>query len=178
MKVIRRNGTRLVYEVQYLLNGYVSIFHNINFNEIEEFIVHSLKFCIKPKYYTDIMIMPDDSKLKEYELTKNKIVNKSMLIRLIRLFNEFNPMISIDKAMQGNVLARDLHYLSAARYLRSLDRMIKLKDIYKANRINILLSDLLEHAPITVEYDNVTLNYFSRLVKNKYLPDRSFYVKK
>jgi hypothetical protein len=181
MPYVRRNGTRLVYEVQYTRNEYLSVLFGNNITEIEAFIIHSIKLCLNPKFYSAYASMPNDGAITNFETKTGKNIDRVKFTSLLEFFNGHNPLLTINKARANNVITRDIKYLSAARYLRNMERMIRLKDEYKANRINILMEDLLDYKKTKtskLNYDKHTLMMFSKYIKDLYLPDRSSYVKK
>lgn len=175
----RKPGSRIVYSITYKRNGYRIAFFDGNIENIEKFIISSFKLCINPKDYKLKLPYPENNLMKNYEKTTNKKLNSAKISNFVNQFNSIDPEEILSKCKDKTTSIRDLKYLSASRYLRFKERMERLKEEYKANRINIIIDDFYDSLKAKdVTYETQNLNFFIFLIKNTYLKNRSFYVKK
>lgn len=174
---------RKVYNDVYTINE-----HSRMFNDppaVVEFLSQSLKYCVGPISYVGTVDYPDDQELVDLSSRVHKRFGSSLDASKVKLLidyvNRSSPEQSLKRAKESSANETDKCYFAAARFLRNDDRMRRLKEEHKANRINLLFEDTFENRvandPIknySIEALFATFWYF----KQKYLPNRSFYEKK
>lgn len=176
---------RKVYNASYEVDGHFCIF--LDPPDVLGFALRSLRYCIGPDAYCALVEYPNAQEIVKLSRRVQRVfrgdLDISRVHELIDIVNSSTPLSSLERAMAKSpkTTATDECYFAAARFLRNNDRMRRLKDEYKAHRINRLFKSILRNRvpddPIKC-YSIEALYAVCWHIKQQYLPNRRLYEKK